>query len=58
VASFWLTRLLGTMLYGVDARDPMSFAVGATLVVAVAVLASAVPAVRASRVPPAVVLRD
>jgi putative ABC transport system permease protein len=51
------TRALSGMIYGVTAGDPMTFAATTLLVVAVAVLASSVPAWRALHMDPADVLR-
>jgi ABC-type antimicrobial peptide transport system permease subunit len=56
-ASLWLTRALQGYLYGVTPRDAVSFAVVAVVLLAVAVLASIVPARRAARVDPVKVLR-
>jgi putative ABC transport system permease protein len=56
-ASLALTRLLGSLLYGVSATDPLTFAAGAALFVAVAFAASYIPAMRATRVNPIVTLR-
>jgi putative ABC transport system permease protein len=51
------SRSIGSMLYGVRAVDPASYATGLTLLVAVASLAAYVPAHRASRIDPMVALR-
>jgi predicted permease len=56
-AAYWLTRLMTTMLFGVDARDTMTFAGVAALLAAVAFLATWIPARRAARVDPLVALR-
>lgn len=56
-ASLWLTRALQGYLYGVTARDAGSFAAVALVLLAVAVVASVVPARRAARVDPVRVLR-
>ena len=47
-----------TMLYGVDAIDPATFAGVAALLCGVAAMACWIPARRASRVDPIVVLRE
>jgi putative ABC transport system permease protein len=51
------TRLLASMVYGVGVRDATTFAGGAALLGAVALLASYVPARRAARVDPSIALR-
>ena len=54
----WVGRSLATLLYGVGAFDPVSFAGGAIIFLAVAAVASLLPALRASRIDPAVALRE
>jgi cell division protein FtsX len=52
------TRVLGSLLIDVGARDPATFVVLAAGLVCVAVVACAVPAWRASTIPPAQVVKD
>lgn len=56
--AFAATRLMSSLLFGVGAADPWTFSGVALMMVAVALLACAVPAWRAMRVQPAVVLRN
>ena len=53
-----LTRYLQSMLYGVTARDGMTFAVMPVVLVALAMAASLLPAWRASRIDPMAALRE
>jgi len=58
VAVFALARFLASFLYGVGAADPLALAAATAVLLAVGLLAAFVPAFRASRVNPAVVLRE
>jgi ABC-type antimicrobial peptide transport system permease subunit len=57
VAAYWLTGALGSLLFGVEAIDAPTFTVMSLSMLAVGLLASYVPARRASRVDPIVSLR-
>jgi len=52
------TRAMQSMLYGVEALDPATFAAVAALLCAIATLACWIPARRATRVDPIAVLRE
>ena len=52
VGAAMLTRLLQSLLYDVGAHDPLTFAVVPGLIVLTALVASALPALRAARVDP------
>ena len=57
VAALALTRVMESLLFGVGARDPMTFVAVALLLTAVACAACFAPAWRAARVDPMVALR-
>jgi ABC-type antimicrobial peptide transport system permease subunit len=57
IGSLALTRLMGTMLYGVRPTDPLTFISVAALLAAIALLACYVPARRAMKVDPMEALR-
>ena len=57
-AALVLTRLMSAVLYGVDARDSVTFAAAALVLAFVAMLSCLLPAARATRIAPADALRE
>lgn len=57
-AALWAARPLSALLYGLEPGDPATVAIGVLVLAATAMLASYLPARRASRIDPARVLRE
>ena len=57
IAAFALRGVVKQLLYGVQPADPLTFTVVPVALVGVALLASLLPALRATRVDPAVAMR-
>ena len=57
VVAYMLTRLMSSLLFGVSATDPTTFIAISLMLLCVAVLASYIPARRATKVDPLVALR-
>jgi putative ABC transport system permease protein len=55
--SLWAARFVGALLFGVDARDPLTLAGAASLLVAVGLFAGWLPARNAARLSPTTILR-
>jgi len=56
-ASYWASRLVGSLLFGIEPRDPATFAGAAIVLALVGTAAGAIPAWRASRIDPTAVMR-
>jgi putative ABC transport system permease protein len=56
--SLWAGKFVALLLYGLEPRDPATVVGAAATLAAVGALASWLPAMRASRVDPADILRD
>jgi hypothetical protein len=58
IVSWWASKLAAALLYGVEPRDPLTFVGAAVVLASIALFAGLIPAHRASRIDPAVVLRE
>jgi predicted permease len=58
LVSLWASRYVGSMLYGLEPRDPATFAGAAVTLALVGALAAWLPAWRATRIDPSEVLRE
>jgi ABC-type antimicrobial peptide transport system permease subunit len=58
VGGLWAGRLLQSQLRGIESTDAISLVAGTLVLVVVALTSNFIPAWRASRVDPAVALRD
>ncbi|HSR43243.1 MAG TPA: FtsX-like permease family protein, partial [Longimicrobiales bacterium] len=56
--AWWLTRYVEARLFGVEALDPLTWASGVAVMIAVALASSWVPALRATRIAPVEALRE
>jgi putative ABC transport system permease protein len=56
--SLWASKFAASLLYGVEARDPLTLVGAAVILAGVGALAGCLPAWRASRIDPAAVLRE
>jgi predicted permease len=56
--SLWASRFVGSLLYGVGPRDPISLIAAAAVLTAIGALAAWLPARQAARIDPAQVLRE
>ena len=57
LAALWVTRFLRSLLFGIETNDAATYVVAALLLGGVALIASYIPARRATRVDPLVALR-
>ncbi|MDQ3667970.1 MAG: ABC transporter permease [Acidobacteriota bacterium] len=57
IVCYWLSRLVSSQLYGVNAYDPATLASVVVVIIVVALLAAYIPARRATKVDPLVALR-
>jgi ABC-type antimicrobial peptide transport system permease subunit len=55
--SLWTSRFVAALLFGVDARDPLTLAATGTMLVALGMFAGWLPARNASRQDPSAALR-
>lgn len=58
VVAVWATKLVASMLHGVERTDPTSFLLGALVLLATAVIACIVPVRRAVTVDPSIAMRS
>jgi hypothetical protein len=58
MATIWASRLVRTLLYGIDAQDPATIAGAVAVIAIVGLVAGWLPARRAARIEPAAVLRQ
>jgi predicted lysophospholipase L1 biosynthesis ABC-type transport system permease subunit len=56
--SLWASRFATTLLFGLEARDPMTFAGAAAMLMGIGLVAGWLPARRAARIDPTVILRE
>ena len=56
--SVWAGKFIGSLLYGLESRDPLTLIAAAAVLSAVALVAGWLPARRAARVDPSTVLHE
>jgi predicted permease len=56
--SLWAARFVTPLLYGLESRDPATLVAAVAVLGAVGAMAGLIPATRASRIDPAIVLRE
>jgi len=56
--SLWASRFVGTLIYGLEPRDPVTLLGAVVALAVIAGLAAWLPARRAVRIDPAAVLRE
>jgi len=57
IGSYWATRVLQQLLFGVDPADPIAFVAAAVSFVLIALIACLLPAWRATRVNPVIIMQ-